>query len=123
VLASGCGQAAPDLFQVTRSGADRNANVDLVVNDAGSATCNRTIHKPISSEQLIDAREIARDLGELAKLDIDLPKGTGATLHYKARSDLGTVAWWDTSPGQDTTLAKLTRFTKDIAEDVCGLAR
>ena len=27
VLAAGCGYEAPDLFQVTRSGADRNASI------------------------------------------------------------------------------------------------
>src|SRR6478736_5747397 len=38
---TGCGYAQPDLFEVQRSGADRNANVNLVVNDGGTVTCNK----------------------------------------------------------------------------------
>ena len=120
---TGCGQAAPDLFEVQRAGSDTNANVDLVINDAGSVTCNRSIHKPLSSAQLIQARDLTHKLEALAKLDVDLPQGPRATLHYHARSQAGSAAWWDTSPGQTGTLARLTRFTKDIAEDVCGLRR
>jgi hypothetical protein len=37
VAVAGCGTAPPDLFEVKRTGADRNANVDVVVNDGGSS--------------------------------------------------------------------------------------
>ena len=39
-LVAGCGTPSPDLFVVDRSGPDRNANVELLVNDGGSVTCN-----------------------------------------------------------------------------------
>ena len=40
VALAGCGSPPPDLFEVERTGADRNANVDVVVNDGGSVRCN-----------------------------------------------------------------------------------
>ena len=41
---AGCGTPPPDLFSVERSGADTNANVDVVVSDSGSVSCDGKEH-------------------------------------------------------------------------------
>ena len=122
LVAAGCGSESPDLFEVTRSGADRNANVTLVVSDGGSVRCNGAEHA-LDAKLLLRARELARDLGRQAELGLELPPGRGSTLRYRARLETGHVAFSDRSAGQPKTFVLLAQFTKDVAEDVCGIER
>ncbi len=121
-LLGGCGYAAPDLFSVTRSGADPHANVRLVVSDDGSVRCNGAEHA-LDAKLLLRARELARELGKQAVLGLALPPGPGSTLRYRASLESGHVAFSDRSAGQPKTFFRLAQFTKDVAEDVCGLNR
>ena len=54
---AGCGTPPPDLFEVKRTGEDRNANVDVVVNDGGSVTCNGKEHR-LDADLLLRARQV-----------------------------------------------------------------
>lgn len=122
VPAIGCGAAAPDLFEVERSGADRNANVDLVVDDGGTVRCNGTPHE-LGAERLLRARQLVRDLEPQAELGIELPPGPRTQLSYRVEMERGSVAFSDTSPGIPRTFQRVAGFTKDVAEDVCGIER
>jgi hypothetical protein len=119
---AGCGVEAPDLFQVTRSGTDRNANVKIVVSDSGTVRCNGAEHT-MTAKLLLRARELARNLGKQAELGLELPPGPGSTLRYSARLESGHVAFSDRSTGQPKTFFQLAQFTKDVSEDVCGISR
>ena len=119
---AGCGSPPADLFEVERTGADRNANVDVVVNDGGSVTCNGKEH-PLENDLLLRARQILRDIQPQAELHLELPPGPQAQLSYKARMEAGTVSFSDTSRGNPKPFLALAAFTKDVAEDVCGLER
>jgi hypothetical protein len=120
---AGCGSPAPDLFEVVRSGADKNANLTLLVSDDGSVTCNKGRRRPISNELLLRARELARDLSEQAELHLVLEPGQDSVLSYRVRMEAGTITFSDTSRPLPPALARLTAFTKDVSEDVCGLVR
>jgi hypothetical protein len=119
---AGCGSPAADLMVVERSGADRNANLTLLVSDDGTVTCNGRRH-PIDGDRLLEARALTRALAELAELNLALPPGPGSVLSYRARMQAGTVAFSDTSRPLPPSFAELTAFTKDIGEDVCGIVR
>lgn len=121
-LAAGCGTPSPDLFVVDRSGPDRNANVELLVNDGGSVTCNGEKH-PLDADRLLKARQLERDLEPQAELGIQLPKGPGTDLSYTVRMEGGTIAFSDRSSGVPNTFQRLAAFTKDVTERVCGLER
>jgi len=123
LFVAGCGARSADLFSVERSGRDTNANLRLVVNDGGSVTCNRSIEKALDAPDLLDARELARDLGELAQFGIDLPPGRGALLRYEVDTQFGPIAFSDTSRDRPPALDRLVAFVKRIGEDVCGLKR
>jgi hypothetical protein len=122
VAAAGCGTPPPDLFEVKRTGEDRNANVDLVVNDGGSVSCNGKEH-PLDAKLLLRARQLLRDLEPQAELHLQLPPGPRSQLRYRARMEAGTVAFADTSPHNPKSFLQLAAFTKDVSEDVCGLER
>ncbi len=119
---AGCGSASPDLFEVERTGADRNANVTMVVNDGGHVTCNGKEHA-LDADRLLRARELARRLAEQAELGVELPPAEGTNLSYKVRMEAGTVSFSDTSRGNPQAFLQLAAFTKDVAERVCEIVR
>jgi hypothetical protein len=122
VCLAGCGSRPPDLFAVTRSGPDPAANLTMVVSDGGSVTCNGKQHA-LDADQLLRARQLARDLGKQAELGLELPPGPNANLSYKVRLETGTVAFSDTSRGNPQPFFQLAAFTKDVSERVCGIVR
>jgi hypothetical protein len=122
-LVSGSGAESADLFEVQRSGADRNANVDLVVNDGGTVRCNKGKPKALPGKQLLAARELARQLSKQASLSIELPPAKNSILRYVVRTESGRVAFSDTSPGKPKAFDRLAGFTKDVVEDICGIER
>ncbi len=118
----GCGTESPDLFAVERTGPDKPANLELVVNDGGSVTCNGEEHS-LDADRLLRARQLLRDLEPQAELHLELPPGPRAQLRYTARMEKGTVSFADTSKGNPRSFLALAAFTKDITERVCGLER
>ena len=121
-LLTGCGTAPPDLFLVERSGDDPNANLELVVGDGGTVTCNGEEHA-LDAERLLTARRLLREIEPQAELGIDLPPGPGSQLAYRATMEKGTIAFSDRSEGIPQTFLQLAAFTKDVAERVCGIER
>ena len=122
-LLAGCGAPSADLFVVTRSGKDRNANLKLLVSDDGTVRCNQRKPVPMGANRLLDARELARDLEKQAALGLELPKEKGSILSYKVRLEAGTIAFADTSRGLPKTFSRVEAFTADVAERVCKIRR
>jgi hypothetical protein len=122
LVLAGCGTPPPDLFEVKRTGADRNANVTVVVNDGGSVTCNGASHE-LDAKDLLRARQLVRDLQPQAQLHLSLPPGPRSQLSYTARMEAGTVSFSDTSRDNPKSFLQLAAFTKDVTEDICGLTR
>ena len=120
---AGCGYAQPDLFEVQRSGADRNANVNLVVNDGGTVSCNRGTPIALPGPQLLTARDLARRLEQEATLSIDLPPAHNSILRYKVVTPSGSVAFSDTSAGKPHSFDRLVQFSQDVIEGVCKIRR
>ena len=120
---AGCGSPSADLFEVVRSGADRNANVRILVSDDGTVRCNRGKPVPMGAERLLTARQLARDLEKQAALGLELPPGRGAILSYRARLEAGTIAFSDRSRGRPGSFNRLVAFTSDVAKGVCKVRR
>lgn len=128
-LLAGCGGPSPDLFVVERTGSVPGARLTLVVDDGGFVRCNGGERLPISSEQLITAREVERALsGEEeqpgpAARNLRLAPRPGSVLRYDVRTEAGSVTFADTSTGQPPDLFRLARLTRTLAKEVCGLPR
>jgi hypothetical protein len=119
---AGCGSRPPDLMVIQRSGADRNANVELLVNDGGSVTCNGKEHA-LDADRLLTARRLVTDLSPQAELAIELPRAPGSQLSYRVTMEAGTIAFSDRSEGIPSTFQRLAAFTTDVTERVCGIER
>jgi hypothetical protein len=123
VMLGGCGTPPPDLFSVQRSGSDPSANVDVVVSDGGSVTCDGEEHA-LDADRLLTARQLVRDLAPQAELGVELPPGPGTELSYRVSTESGTVAFSDRSPGNvPAAFLRVAAFTKDVTERVCGIER
>jgi hypothetical protein len=123
LVVAGCGSEARDLFLVTRSGDVPGAELALRITDDGRASCNRKPLVEITSDQLIAARESARDLEDPVKAHLRLAPGPQPVFSYRVRTEEGTVTWSDDSPRQPPVLFKLAKLTRDVAKGPCRLAR
>jgi hypothetical protein len=120
---AGCGSEPADLFVVDRAGAVPGARLNLRVTDDGRASCNRRPLVDISSEQLVDARDIEREIEPLARRGLALEAGDGSILRYRVVTEEGTLRFADTSRGQPPPLFALAKLTRDVAKGPCGLPR
>jgi hypothetical protein len=132
-----CGTPSPDLFVVQRSGTIPGARLALRVQDGGEVTCNGRASGMMASDQLIDAREIVRELGGGAvdrqndvtsssgplDRDLQLPPGPRSILRYALRAEEGRVAFSDTSRDQPKVFFRVAKLVRDLAKGVCGLPR
>lgn len=132
-----CGTPSADLFVVKRTGSVQGARLDLRVQDGGEVTCNGKSAGMMSSDQLITARELIRELSggkvdrqndatsDSGPLDRDLvlPPGRRSILRYELRAEEGTIAYSDSSANQPGSFFKLTRLVRDLAKSVCKLPR
>jgi len=115
LAACGAGAPAHDLFLVQRGGAIPGAKLALRVTDDGRASCNRGPLVEITSAQLIDARELQRDLEPLAQRRFALPPGRDSILEYRVVLEDGALRFADDSRGQPPALFKLAKLTRDVA--------
>ena len=122
IALAGCGnRRAPDLFVVQRDGELPGGRLELRVSDDGRVRCNGGERRRLPDELLLDAREIARDLNDLAPRK--LPSRPGSLLRYRVRVEDGTVAFADNSRGQAKAMSRTQAFARRVAREVCGLMR
>lgn len=132
-----CGTPSPDLFVVERTGSVPGARLSLRAQDGGEVTCNGKAAGMMTSDQLIEARELIRALGggavdrqndktsDSGPLDrnLSLPPGPTSILRYRLRAEEGTIAFSDTSRGQPQAFFRVARLVRGLAKGVCGLPR
>ena len=119
---SGCGTAGADLMVVDRSGSIPGARLHMRVIDDGQVECNGKRHD-LPSDQLIDAREVTRDLGDYAKRNTSLPPGKPTILRFRIRTEDGVVGFSDSSPRQPKVFHRAAQLVRTIAKEACGLPR
>ena len=122
LAAAGCGnRTSPDLFVVQRTGSIPGARLELRVYDDGQVRCNGGERRRLPEELLLDAREIARELNEVAPRT--LPPGRRSVLRYRLRLEEGDVAFSDSSRGQTESMFEAQGLVRRVARRVCGLPR
>jgi hypothetical protein len=96
----GCGGESGDLMAIEiAKGPARGRGLDIVIKSDGRATCNDRPEETIPSDLLIDARELERDLGDLAEEGAFFePTGAGRR-EYVVRIKAGAVRWSEGNRG------------------------
>src|SRR4051812_14099110 len=119
----GCGARSPDLFAVDRAGSIPGARLRLVVNDGGTVRCDDRAAVLITERELLDARELQRDLEIPAARALRLPARHGSVLRYRVRTPDGTVAFADDSRAKPAVFDRLVFFVRRLAQARCRLRR
>lgn len=120
---AGCGGESADLFAVDRSGEIPGAELQLVVNDAGTLRCNDGAEQRMPEELLLDAREIEPELLPVAEDELRLKPGPQSVLRYEVHTSEGRIVFADDSRGRPPVLDQLVLFVRRSAQEVCGLER
>jgi hypothetical protein len=119
LVLAGCGLdvQAPDLFTVTRTG--QGAPLTMLVNYAGTISCNHGPPKMIPDPLLLTARDLVGSLGPDARRNLDLPSSPSSVYRYKVRLQAGTISFPDTASATYPALAQLEQFVLQ-AQPACG---
>lgn len=124
VALGGCGGVqSPDLFAVSRDGSIPGARLDLIVSDNGTVRCNGRGPRLMPNQLLLDAREVERLLKPDAMRGLTIAHTGNAVLTYSVRDQDGHVSFPDTAAAGRPGLARLALFTRQAAQQVCGLIR
>ncbi len=119
-LISGCGGGSGDLLAIEVSGGPAGtAPQTIVITEDGHGSCNRGPQHRITSAQLIDAREIERESGDLASKGTDIQTAKRGARQYVLRSKEGTVRFTE-GPGLPPELSKAAQFALQAGRTVCG---
>jgi hypothetical protein len=120
--AGACGTPSPDLFVVERDGTVPGAKLELLVSDT-TTRCNGGPTRPLSSRQILEARDIRDDLLLVQSGAVEVPPAPPAQIFgFAVRTEKGTLRYPDTAQ-RPSILPRLSRFVRRVAIDVCGLAR
>lgn len=116
-LLAGCGGEAGDVLAIEVSGAPGGGDHTLVVSEDGRARCDGGELEAIESAQLIEARDVARELEELDEAELRLPAAGGRA--YVARVPDATARWSERSPGKPEALARAELLALELGRALC----
>jgi hypothetical protein len=122
LLAAGCGGEAGDLMAIEVSGGAARARgpLDIVVASDGRGTCNEKPSETVPSDLLIDARELERELGNLAEEGATFFPPTGAgRREYVVRIKAGTIRWSEGDRGLPRELPQTQLFALRLDRLLC----
>ena len=122
LAAAGCGGSPGDLMSITVTGGPGKVNQDIVIRADGLATCNGGEAEDIGSDALIEAREIEREVGDIAKRgDVyEARRKPGLELRdYVLRRDDGEVRWTETAEGLPEILPRAQLLALQLGRQLC----
>ena len=117
---SGCGLqvASPDLFALTRTGP--GPKLSMVINDAGTISCNGEPAKPLADPLLLQARSLADTLAADAQNNLRLARSEQSVFAYTIKLQQGTVVFSDISAHGHSELTQAEAFALAAASGACG---
>jgi len=95
----------------------------MIVSDGGTVQCDRARAVSITNDELLEGRDIQRELIPLAERRLRLAPRPGSVLRYTAHSGDGTVAFADNSPRKPRVLDRLVFYVRRLAKERCRLKR
>ncbi len=122
-LVTGCGFEVeePDLFLVTRTGAEGH-KLSLLVNDGGTISCDGGKPKNLPDPLLLQARDLATNLNTDVSAKLRFPASARSVYTYTVKVQNGTMSFPDTAGLSRKELSDLELFVVQAAANPCGLS-
>jgi hypothetical protein len=122
-LVTGCGFEVeePDLFLVTRTGAEGH-KLSLLVNDGGTISCDGGKPKNVPDPLLLQARDLATNLNTDVSAKLRFPASARSVYTYTVKVQNGTMSFPDTAGLSRKELSDLELFVVQAAANPCGLS-
>jgi hypothetical protein len=117
-LLAGCGGEAGDLIALESTGGQKPGHRIVVTGD-GRGSCDGDGLSSIPSERLIEAREVERELEELADESATFPEQRGRR-RYTARTNDGVVRWSEGARELPRALPEASLLALRLERDLCG---
>ncbi len=117
-LVAGCGGGSGDLLAIDVTGGPGGTQ-RLVIASDGRARCNGSELAAIASERLIDARELERDVYDLAKDGENFESGARGIRSYSLRTDDGSVRWREGARGLPRVLSRAQLLALQLGRELC----
>jgi hypothetical protein len=116
-LPTGCGTATEDLMAIEVTGGPAHVRERIRVTDDGRASCGGAL-RPISSQMLLDAREVKRELRPSARSGASFTSPRSGARQYLVRSFDGTVRFSEGAPGPPA-LGRATLLALQLERELC----
>ena len=116
-LLGGCGGEAGDLIAIETAGGAKPEHRIVVTGD-GRGSCDGSDLGSIPSDRLIDAREVERDLEDLASESATFPEQPGRR-RYTARTDEGIVRWSEGARELPPVLPEASLLELQLERELC----
>lgn len=120
LLLGSCGGTSGDLMAIEVSGGEgQGGTLDIVVANDGRGTCNERPERPIPSDVVIEARELERELADLAEEGVTYESSGNEQREYVVRTKAGTVRWSEGEPGLPEVLPRTQLLALKLDRLLC----
>jgi hypothetical protein len=118
IALAACGGQAGDLMSIEVSGGPTGESHTLVVSGDGRGSCDRGALESLPSDRVITARELEREVGDLARRAAEYAQRPGAR-RYDLSTSSGVVRWSSGTPGLPKELPKAELLALELERQLC----
>jgi hypothetical protein len=116
---SGCGGSPGDIMGLGISGGQQRQTVRMHVEENGRASCNSKALHQLSSQQLLDARNIVRDAQPFTKVGAHFGTASSQQRTFELRTPDGTVDWSEAAVGKPPVLSQAELLALQMEQQLC----
>lgn len=116
---AGCGGSAGDLLAIEVSGGFEDRTVRLTVTSDGRGRCGAGELRRLTSDRVIEAREVERELEAFAEDGASFGEAIGDRRSYVARTRAGTVRWSEGEPRLPEVLPQAVLLARQLERELC----
>jgi hypothetical protein len=115
---AGCGGDVGELMTISTHGGGGD-NHRFVVTGDGRASCDGGAERGLPSDHVLDAREVERELKDLAKRRAAYTAAPAGARRYVVTTDDGVVTWAEGARGAPPVVAKGIVLVQELKRDLC----
>jgi hypothetical protein len=114
-----CGGSPGDILGLGISGGQQRQTVHMHLEENGRASCNTKPLHQLSSQQLLDARNIVRDAQPFTKVGARFGTASSQQRTFELRTPNGTVDWTEAAVGKPPVLSQAELLALQMEQQLC----